>query len=160
LKTKGAAMKVLVAVDGSECSSAAVDAVAESHWPNNTQFLVITVVEPIYYEYALPGAYLPSLDGAQKELYAYCQGLVDAKVSHIKSSIAGSEVSGKVMDGLIAETIIDAAQDWDADMLVVGSHGRKGFQKFLLGSVAEKVAAHSPCSVQIIKHKQSEKKKD
>jgi len=153
------AMKVLIAVDGSECSSAAVDSVAARHWPEDPQFRVIMVVEPIYYEYALPGAYLPSLGEAQKEYYAYCNELASSKQAQLKKAVGRAEVTTKVLEGLIADTIIDEAIDWDADLIVLGSHGRKGFQKFLLGSVAEKVATHAPCSVEIVKEKESARKK-
>lgn len=148
-------MKVLIAVDGSECSSEAVDSVVERQWTDKCQFRVVTIVEPIYYEYALPGAYLPSLGEAQKEYYAFCQNLIDSKVAQIKKSVPQCDVSGKIIDGLIADSIIEEACDWEADLLVLGSHGRKGLQKFLLGSVAEKVATHAPCSVEIHKQKQS-----
>lgn len=43
------------------------------------------------------------------------------------------------------------AQSWKPDLIVMGSHGRKGFEKFLLGSVAEAVLASSNCSVEIVK---------
>jgi nucleotide-binding universal stress UspA family protein len=152
-------MRVLIAIDGSDCSSAAVDAVAERHWPEDTQFRIITVVEPIYYEYAYPGAYLPSLGEAQKEFYTYCNELVYSKVAQMKNCHPKNEVSFKVIDGLIADSIIEEAKDWNADSIIVGSHGRKGFQKFLLGSVAEKVATHAPCSVEIIKQKQKSPEK-
>jgi nucleotide-binding universal stress UspA family protein len=47
--------------------------------------------------------------------------------------------------------IIDAAEAWKAELIVIGSHGRKGLQRFLLGSVAESIARHAACSVEIIR---------
>lgn len=152
-------MKVLIAVDGSDCSSYAVNLVAEQHWPEDTQFRIITVVEPIYYEYAYPGAYMPALGEAQKEYYGYCNDLIQSKVAQVKAGHPKNDVTFKVIDGMIADSIIDEAKDWSADLIVVGSHGRKGFQKFLLGSVAEKIATHAPCSVEIIKEKQTSSRK-
>jgi nucleotide-binding universal stress UspA family protein len=153
-------MKILIAVDGSECSSEAVDTVAARSWPEDTELRVITIVEPIYYEYAYPGAYMPSLGEAQKEYYAYCNDLVYSKVAQLKKACSRNTITSKVIDGLIADSIIEEAKNWDADLLVLGSHGRRGFQKFLLGSVAEKVATHAPCSVEIIKQKESVQKSE
>lgn len=153
-------MKVLIAVDGSECSSLAVDAVKERHWPDDTEFLVITVVEPISCDYAYPNVYMPSLVQAQKEYYDYCSELVATKDEEIKKHHPNNNVGHKVIDGFVAETIVDEAKDWGADLIVLGSHGRRGFQKFLLGSVAEKVAVHSPCSIEIVKEKEQVSKKN
>ncbi|MGA3128412.1 MAG: universal stress protein [Candidatus Korobacteraceae bacterium] len=53
--------------------------------------------------------------------------------------------------GDIREKIIDDASGWGADLIVVGSHGRSGIQRFLLGSMAEFVARHAKCSVEIVR---------
>jgi len=47
--------------------------------------------------------------------------------------------------------ILDAAREWRADLIVLGSRGEKGLRRFLLGSVAEFVARHAPCSVLIVR---------
>jgi nucleotide-binding universal stress UspA family protein len=49
------------------------------------------------------------------------------------------------------ELILNEAAEWGADLIVVGSHGRRGASKFLLGSVSEPVAFHACCSVEIIR---------
>ena len=51
------------------------------------------------------------------------------------------------------EAILDEASRWNADLIVVGSHGRGGIDRFLLGSVSEAVALHATCSVEIIRQK-------
>jgi len=47
--------------------------------------------------------------------------------------------------------ILDAARAWPADLIVLGSHGRRGLDRFLMGSVAESVAIHAHCSVEVIR---------
>ena len=47
--------------------------------------------------------------------------------------------------------IINAAEAWGADLIVLGSHGRKGLQRFLLGSVSETDMRHAHCSVEIVR---------
>ncbi|MFN8657431.1 MAG: universal stress protein [Candidatus Obscuribacterales bacterium] len=56
-----------------------------------------------------------------------------------------------VLETFAKDAIIDTAQDWHADLIVVGSHGRRGLSRFLLGSVSQAVVAHAPCSVAVIR---------
>ncbi|WP_408957364.1 universal stress protein [Natrinema sp. 74] len=53
--------------------------------------------------------------------------------------------------GTVTETIVNHAEEHDIDHIVLGSHGRRGLSRFLLGSVAERVAKRSPASVTIIR---------
>ena len=55
--------------------------------------------------------------------------------------------------GKPAHEIVRTAKDWPADLIVIGSHGRHGLQRALLGSVAEAVMRHSPCPVLVIRAK-------
>ena len=147
-------MKVLIAIDDSSCSSAAVDAVASHNWPAGTELRVITVLEPVHYAYALSGSYMASLIDAEREMDAHCRKLVDAKVAQLEKSVDQGQVKGLVIKGSVVDSILSVAKEWDADLIVLGSHGRKGFDRFLLGSAAEKVANYAPCSVEIVRQKQ------
>jgi nucleotide-binding universal stress UspA family protein len=64
---------------------------------------------------------------------------------------AGFKAETAVETGDVRESILDSASEWRADLIVLGSHGTRGIQRFLLGSVAEFVARHAKCSVQIIR---------
>jgi nucleotide-binding universal stress UspA family protein len=90
-----------------------------------------------------PG-YAPELEDQKKPAHA----LVERAATELRS--AGFKVDTAVEVGDIRETVIDSAADWGADLIVVGSHGR-GIQRFLLGSVAEFVARHAKCSVEIVR---------
>jgi nucleotide-binding universal stress UspA family protein len=50
--------------------------------------------------------------------------------------------------------IVDEAKEWGADLIVVGSHGYTGLKRLLLGSVAQSVVTHAPCSVEVVRGKQ------
>jgi nucleotide-binding universal stress UspA family protein len=64
---------------------------------------------------------------------------------------AGLKTSGEVLSGNPKEVILEEARRWDADLIVVGSHGRRGFKRFLLGSVSEAVAMNAHCSVVVVR---------
>ena len=65
---------------------------------------------------------------------------------------AGVTVSTKIVEGEVsAKHVVEAAQEMGVDLIVMGSHGRKGFQKFLLGSFAQDVLRSSELPVLVIK---------
>jgi nucleotide-binding universal stress UspA family protein len=63
----------------------------------------------------------------------------------------GVEVETHAREGQPAEVIIDVANQEQADLIVVGSRGLTGIQRYLLGSVSSKVSEHAPCSVMIVR---------
>lgn len=155
-------MKILIATDFSECSLAAVSSVLDRSWPVGAEFRVVTVVDPIYVHYAMTGAYVQPMIDAHLEFVKNCRQLINGKTSEIKKLFPKNEVTGDVLEGSPAAEIIQEAKRWHADMIVMGSHGRTGFEHFFLGSVAERVVAHAPCSVSIVKQVPvvKEKRKD
>ena len=68
---------------------------------------------------------------------------------------AGFTVDTAIEEGIAKSILVETAAKWPADLIVVGSHGRKGLARFLLGSVSEGVARHAPCSVLIVRTRPS-----
>jgi nucleotide-binding universal stress UspA family protein len=64
---------------------------------------------------------------------------------------AGYKVETAVEEGDPKSTIVEDAARWHADLIVLGSHGRKGVDRFLMGSVSDAVARHAPCSVEVVR---------
>jgi nucleotide-binding universal stress UspA family protein len=64
---------------------------------------------------------------------------------------AGFKTETLLREGDVRETILDTAQEWKADLIVMGSHSHRGARRFLLGSVAESVVRHAPCSVEVVR---------
>ncbi|WP_254525065.1 universal stress protein [Natrinema caseinilyticum] len=62
--------------------------------------------------------------------------------------------------GMVAESIVEYAEDNDVDLIVLGSHGRRGISRFLLGSVAERVTRRAPGSVTVIREADDEESSD
>ncbi len=146
-------MKVLIAVDDSQCSEAVVDSAVKRNWPEQTHFLILTVLEPI-----------PLDIKNQKELHALIQEgtekrrqtakeLVETVASKLKqksSSKAGS-VEFTVIEGSPKKEIVESAIEFGADRILIGAQGHGTSAHNLLGEVSRVVAATAHCSVEIIR---------
>ena len=149
-------MNILIAIDESPYSKAALDAVLERPWAAGTKFNVITVVEPFHPEYAgWQTNYVPLAMEAQKEISQSANLLIEEARAALSRAFGADNVLGEVHEGYIKERILEISRDWPADLIVVGSHGRRGFTKFLLGSVSEAIASHANCSVEIVRLKEN-----
>lgn len=125
--------KVLFATDGSETSAAAAQAIAGRPWPEASEFRVVSVEEP----WTIKSSRLD----AQEAITSAEQLLTSA----------GLKASGEVLSGNAKEVILEEARKWNADLIVVGSHGRRGFKRLLLGSVSDAVAMNAHCSVVVVR---------
>ena len=134
-------MKILLAVDGSKHSEEAVESVLAQCARRGTEILVLHVAEP-----AAIFGYPLAVSQTQKKLSL---GLVRRVGERLRA--AGFQVKTLVTDGRAAEEIVDTAAEWRADLIVLGSHGRQGLKRFLLGEVCAAVARHADCSVQIVR---------
>lgn len=149
-------MKILIALDESTYSRAALHSVLARPWPTDSQFKVLSVVEPFHPEYAgWQTSYTPVAVDAQKTIHSSAHRLVEEAEQALADSFGAANVSGEVTEGYIKDRILEDARLWQADLIVVGSHGRRGFTKFLLGSVSEAIASHATCSVEIVRTKEA-----
>jgi nucleotide-binding universal stress UspA family protein len=135
--TLGSGRRVLLATDGSETSEEAARAVANRPWPEESEFRVVSVEEP----WAIKRSGVRHEKEAQEAV---------GNVEQVLAS-AGLKATGAVLNGNAKEVILQEAQKWAADLIVVGSHGRHGFKRLLLGSVSEAVAMNAHCSVVIVR---------
>ena len=140
------AMRILLATDGSEYSLAAARSVSGRRWADGTEVKVISVVDAFVrsIEYAAPEVIE---EGGMKDARA----AVDEAVEIISSS--GLTTTGEVVTGREKTEIVDRAKEWGASLVVVGSHGRRGMKRLLLGSVSEYVANHAHCSTEVIRNR-------
>lgn len=148
-------MKILLAIDGSEYSAEAVKTVAERPWPEETEVRVLTAVEVV----VPPAAEIwydagGSLERAQQELRTRAEQLTAGVVETLRAG--GLTAEAAVRDGEPRTAIVDEAQEWEADLIVIGSHGYTGLKRWLLGSVAQAVVSHAPCSVEVVRKKSAE----
>jgi nucleotide-binding universal stress UspA family protein len=149
-------MKILLAVDGSKCSDAAIAEVARQPWPAGSEVRIITVAEMPFFpstEFGtLPQQYYEELEGVARDR---ADAIVEKAVEHLKrAQVTSLPIDSRVIFESPREAIVDEAVAWGADLIVVGSHGYRGYKRFLLGSVSQTVAAHAPCSVMIVREQE------
>ncbi len=147
-------MKTLIAIDDSACSAVAIQSIIDREYNDfSGEIRVVTAIEPIAYEYTVTGIYFESFGEAQREMHESRKALLEKNVEALLHAFPKAKITAATLDGPAAESIVEEAKRWKADLVVVGSHGRSGFEHFLLGSVAEKVVNNAPCSVQVVKQK-------
>lgn len=147
-------MKILIATDGSDFSKGAVEECCRMLIrPENAEVLIVSAYEdayPIMAEpYAISPEYYQKLDDAVLEL---ATNFVDDAKKMILAAFPSAEfvINTEVLRGSPDQQIIEKAKEWNADVIVVGSHGR-GFWGRLLGSVTSGIVHHAPCSVLVVR---------
>jgi len=146
-------MKILLAIDGSPCSDAAVDEVGRRPWPEGTLIKVLTTYElpmpPTAETWALPLNYFDDMDVA---LGKQAQNIVSSALKKLQAKVNKNiALDGAVLPGPPRTVILDEAERWGADLIVVGSHGYRAWERFLLGSVSQAVVSHAKCSVEVVR---------
>jgi nucleotide-binding universal stress UspA family protein len=153
----GRRMKILLGTDGSECAAAAAKAVAERPWPEGSEVKMISAVQLL-----VPGNEISTSSSAPvyptsllEEVWNDARARAQDAVAEARKTLesAGIKIaSGETTpDGDPRIVLTDLAKAWDADLIVLGSHGRRGIDRVLMGSVSESVALHAHCSVEVIR---------
>ena len=145
-------MKILLAVDGSSGSDAAINEVCDRVWPGDTEVRVISVTQipaPLGGEPIASDLYITMLQEERKRV-AYA---AKAASEQVRRRAPGLRVDHVVAEGNAKAEILAEADRWGADLVILGSHGRSAIQRFLLGSVAQSVALHAHCSVEIARRR-------
>ena len=144
-------MKILLAIDGSAPSRDAIEEVAQRSWPGPSTVRILSVIQPYTppaTEIVLAAATLEEIRQRQAQ---EAQQLTQRAGERITAP--GLSVETAVREGDPRAAIIDAADEWQADLIVVGSHGRTGLKRLVMGSVAQAVVAHASCSVEVVRRR-------
>src|SRR4029453_536323 len=155
-KVRRCDMKILLATDGSDYSKAAVNSVAERPWPQGSEVKIISAMEvpfaPTTEAWVLPDSYYSELERVARE---QAEAAVKDAVERIESGKAsGLEVITKIISGSAREAILDEAERWDADLIVLGSHRHGGSQDLPVGSVSPAAPPHAHYSRGTVRKKQ------
>lgn len=144
-------MKILIGIDDSRFSREAVAFVTRKlHVPEGTQVIVGSAVQdlvPAYSEVYAGAAYYS--EQVSQELFKRHQEIASEAEQELRA--AGFHTTARVVHGDPRVVLADIAKLEGVDLLVVGSHGRTGLGKILMGSVAAYLVAHAPCTVMVVK---------
>ena len=147
---KGVIRRILVPSDFSPASRPAFMKALSLAKQNRAQLVVAHVLTPV----------MPTADGyVSPQVYAqieaesrrYAKKHIDALLAKAKQT--GVRARGLLLQGAPADWIVRAARGQHADLIVMGTHGRTGFARFLLGSVASRVVSQAACPVLTVRGK-------
>jgi nucleotide-binding universal stress UspA family protein len=147
-------MRVILAIDGSAHSHAAVAAFAAQPWPKGTQVEILTAIHPsipLFMDVTLVLA-AAHVEQENRQL-RQAPELLEAARNLIRDAAPAVTVTTRIVEGVPADMIVREANEWDADLVVVGSHGHGRVRRLVLGSVASAVVARAPCSVLVVRAK-------
>lgn len=144
-----AAPRILAAVDGSRDSRHALETISKRHWPKGARVRLIAAKRADAWSDALDAAESagsPRL--APPGSWAQMERLMEAAAARLQQ--AGLEAEWEIQEGDPRRVILAAADAFHADCVFLGRRGLSGFDRLLLGSVSSSVAAHAPCSVEVV----------
>ncbi len=146
-------MKILVATDGSEFSKAAIEKccqiVAE---PENTTIKIVSAYQVVvpFDIHAVSVEYSLEMERATQR---QAEEFVAEAAAAIRECFPNSniDITTQVLVGASDQVIIETAKEWNADLIVVGSHGRGFWGRVMVGSVSDSLVHHAPCSVLVVR---------
>lgn len=143
--------QILVPVDGSETANKALQAALDLAKDSGGCVRVIHIIEDLAYagSYEQFGAYTEDLLNAIRT--AGNDILQDAMMRAQSAGVEADRVLVDSVSGRLAEIVASAAREWNADLIVVGTHGRRGVGRMLLGSGAEQIIRLAPVPVLVIR---------
>lgn len=147
-------MKVILATDGTGHSDAAVEIVRNLNLSDGDEVKVVSVVDmavPLAMD--IYAGYLPSSTDIEAAVKENTEKVLESTREKIAGFFGGKNVlvSSEVLHGSPESRIVETAEEFGADMIVVGSHGYNRWERLLLGSVSDSVVHHAPCSVLVVR---------
>jgi nucleotide-binding universal stress UspA family protein len=137
--------RILVPIDFSECSRKALQYAVPFARQFGAELKLLHVLEPYPAVPEMAPYDFNDIQDCREELDALQKGIG-----------AGVRCSTCLRKGTPHSQIAEAAREFGADMIIISTHGRKGFSRMLLGSTSEKMARHAPCPVLIVRECQHE----
>ena len=152
-------MKVILATDGTSQSNAAVEMVGNLDLKTGDELRVVTVIDmavPMAFD-AYAG-YLPNTQEIEEVARENAESVLKETGERIMKMLGadGVNISSNTLIGSPESRIVEEAEDVNADLIVVGSHGYNRWERLLLGSVSDSVVHHAPCSVLVVRSEEQE----
>jgi nucleotide-binding universal stress UspA family protein len=146
--------RVLVALDesqnGKDCSYI-LQHILKASWPSGTSFHCISVLDEEYKYMFFDPTLASGLAAQREETLLEVSHALQAHVEELSAVFGKACVTSEIMHGDPRMTILEKAKDWHADIIVTGTHARRGIDEIVMGSVADAISSHAPCSVEIVR---------
>lgn len=147
-------MKILLATDGTTYGEAATEMLGKFSLNDGDEINVVSVVDM-----ALPlgidiyGGYLPDTSALETAARENAEKVVQAATAKLRGIFGDKSVKflSDVLFGSPDSRIVETAEETGADLIIIGSHGYKQWERLLLGSVSDSVVHHAPCSVLVVR---------
>lgn len=140
---------VLIAIDDDHFAGLIGDFVCKHHWQPETSFRIVTVLPWLPSEKETRVSH--DMQVLVENTKSSRKQLLDEFSRRLADNYPSAKIEHEILQGNPAEIILETAESWPADLVIVGSHGRKGMSLFLLGSISNAVVTHAPCSVVVIR---------
>ena len=143
--------RILIGVDSSSDSRAAVEAVCARSWPKGSEVGLLTVVDtvmPISTDAAASSA-VKWIEVADEENWPQVRELFEPWAERVRA--AGLHAEVLIRRGNPADEILEESHTWGADCIFVGAKGTRGIDRLLLGSVSSAITARAHCSVEVVR---------
>lgn len=145
-------MRILIAVDQSPHSQRAVGFVSRMRWPAGSRVIVTSVMTPRLSP-PLVGVGADAGVSLMVEASAEQEAETRTRLAEVESELRGAGIATetRLSTGDPRDVLLRMVDDERVDLIVLGSHGRTGLAKLLLGSVSSHVVTHAHCSVMVVK---------
>ena len=142
-------LRILVGIDGSSHSKAAVQAIAKRRWPEGTQVRLLTVVDTVMLLGDQEEREAKWLEVDDVDKWDDVRALFKPEAELLRASGLDAEVM--IRRGHPTQQLLDEAETWVAHGIFVGAKGVRGIERLLLGSVSAALAARAHCSVEVVR---------
>lgn len=141
--------RIMVAIDGSATSERGLQEAIRLARDQKAKLAIVHVVDLVIVHGA--GQFIGSYLEATREFArsAVARALEAARAADIEPEVRAPEIMTAGYH--VADTIAEQAAEWPADLLVIGTHGRRGVSRMLIGSVAERVVRVAPCPLLLVR---------
>lgn len=147
-------MKVLLATDGSEQSQRAIRKLGTLFsGAEDTEVRIISVAEQAVYGIEPAGTSAVYYQALEAEANRRATEVIASTESDIRTRYPAlaANLSSAIISGSPKAAIVEEAEKWNAELIIVGSHGYGFWKRALLGSVSDAVIRHAPCSVLVVR---------
>lgn len=147
-------MKILFATDGAKQSEAAIEMLAKFNLGEGDEIRIVSVIDmAVPMAVDIYGGYLPDTTEFEKTARENAGKILEESSKSLRSHFKDQtlNIATDVLFGSPESRIVEAADEFKPNLVVVGSHGYSTWERLLLGSVSDSVIHHVPCSVLVVR---------